>query len=424
MVTFKENKLNNDIKINTDSIATIIFVIFYSMPFFKWAVENLFELIGIQNIANIVILTLLYSCVLILCKINSKYIIVDFLFLLVGIISFFIITYTLHPEYNYVYFRADYGVLNYVLRPDNGIYAYLFVRMLNDPKNLHKGLTISSFITFFYSIILFYFSMKRGYWIGENYLGEVAKYSYDLNFGYNLVLPTCTFIYNGLHENKKFQLVMAIISLGMILIAGSRGPLLSIIIFALLYNIVNNIRSRNKIRSIIICFSVLLIIFITYNELDTIKIYLDNAGISSRTISKILENDISDVNGRDILWEAAINHIKRNPLGSGAMGARNILYRIHYVGHPHNLFLEIFIDYGLVIGSFIILKMILETTRILFLDENSDWSWIYLLFLAQACTLLTSYTYWHSNAIWGLLAVIICNKLTKKYFLKRGKNGK
>ncbi|MDO5026708.1 MAG: O-antigen ligase family protein [Tissierellia bacterium] len=394
---------------NTDLVAIFLFVIFYSMPFFKWSVGNVLELVGLESLATPLILLGLYGGVFLLISIDKKYYIPDFFILLASVVIFFVLTYLFHPEYNYVYFRDDYGVLTYVLRPDNGIYAYLFVRMLGKPESLLKGLTVSALITFFYSVILFIFALERGFWVGENYLGERVYYSYDLNFGYNLVLPACTFFYNGMKKDKKVQLLFSIISIFMILIAGSRGPFLAISIFLGLYFLINFIKSENKRRYIVFFILVLaLVIILTRkNTIHSIQIFLDNLGISSRTIDKILEGDIADGSGRGTIWTAAINHIKSNPLGSGAMGAREVLHRIHNVGHPHNFFLEIFIDYGIVLGSIFILAMLAGSGRVLFFQKNEKWKWVYLLFLAQAFTLLISYTYWHSTGIWGALGAYV-----------------
>lgn len=397
------------LRLNTDSIALLLFVIFYAMPFVQWGFGNVMGLIGLESIARVVLLLLMYSTCILLCLMSRKYDAFDFIVLLLVIILFFIITYILHPEYEYVYTREYYGVLPYVLRPDNGIYAYLFVRMLKEPEKLMKGLRVSGLLMMGYSILLLFFSLRRGYWIGENYLGETVHLSYDLNFGYNLLLPVCTFLLAGLKDRSIKDLILAVLGIIMIFIGGARGPFLGIIIFGVLYVLMSTSESKHKVRNILLILIIGGLVFIYYRAILTFAgNLLESVGISSRTITKLLDGSISEDNGRTMIWAAAVNCIRENPFGSGAMGARNAIYKIHFVGHPHNLFLEILIDYGVIIGFIFIIAMIVGSLRLLFAKKYINWRWIYLLFLAQACSLLTSYTYWHSNGIWGALAVAVC----------------
>lgn len=403
------------LRLSSDSIAELLFVVFYAMPFFRWGFENVMELVGLEKEGRATLLILLYLMVVLLCFLNNQYFIPDFILLYGAIVVFFLLTYLVHPEYHYVYTREYYGVLPYVLRPDNGIYAYLFVRLLRNPVQFEKSLRVSSFLMLCYSVLTLIFSLQRGYWFGENYLGETIQASYDLNFGYNLLLPVCTFLLSGLKEKKIIDLVLSAIGIIMIFIGGARGPFLGIMIFGVLYILMTISDSKHKVRNILLVLILGGLIFIYYRSILTLLgNALESFGISSRTITKILEGSISEDNGRALIWSTALNHIRSNPLGSGAMGARNALYQVHYVGHPHNLFLEILIDYGVIIGPIFIAVMIIGSLRILFAKKYAEWRWVYLLFFAQACSLLTSYTYWHSNGIWGALGVAVCAYWARK----------
>lgn len=400
---------NVTLTITTDSIAVMLLVMFYSMPFVRWIFDNVFGFVGLESLSRVALLFVMYSLCFFLFVIDRRYITYDFFVLLIIIVLFFLLTYLMHPEYEYVYTRDYYGVLPYVLRPDNGIYAYLFVRIVKKPNELMKGLTRSSYLMMVYSAIALAFALKRGYWIGENHLGVLTHYSYDLNFGYNLLLPVCTFLFKGLHEKDVKSLGFAAIGVIMIFIGGARGPFLGIILFCALYILMETSSSRHKVRNIMLVVFIGGLFFVYYRAIFTmLGDTLASFGISSRTITKLLEGGISEDNGRYLIWANAINHIKAHPFGSGAMGARNALYQIHYVGHPHNLFLELLIDYGVILGPIIIVVMIVGSLRIMFAKRYSQWKWVYLLFFAQACSLLTSYTYWHSNGIWGALAVAVC----------------
>lgn len=397
------------IKLNGDSLAILLFVMFYSMPFFRWVVENIFGLVSLSSFARPVILIVMYSLAALLVISNRKYSFLDFLLLLGLVVIFFALTYLFHPEYEFVYFREYYGVLPYVLRPDNGLYAYFFIRLLNEPRRLYKGLRISGYIMMAYSLVLLLFALRRGFWNEENYLGQSVRLSYSLNFGYNLVLPICTFAYGALYEKRKGDFFIVAIGVVMVLLGGSRGPFLALMVFGVLYILMSTTETKHKIRNILLILIIGLFLFIYYRSiLSALGSVLNSLHISSRTLDKLIQGSISEDNGRSVIWLAAINMIRENIFGYGAMGARHVLYHIHNVGHPHSFFLEIIIDYGVILGPILLAIMFIGSIKILFSKKYDEWRWVYLLFLAQACTLLTSYTYWHSTGIWGALGVAVC----------------
>ena len=395
--------------INTDTMACFLLVVFYSLPFFKWCAEKAMELAGMESLGIYALLIAVYAIVVVLCALNRKQEVLEFLILLSVIVAFFIVTYLIHPEYEYVYTREQYGVLPYVLRPDNGIYAYLFIRLVSKPDKILQSLHISSYFMLAFSALSLLLALSRGYWLGENSFGEEIHLSYDLNFGFNLLIPVCVFIFFGLQKKDIKELLLAAFGIGMIFIGGSRGPLLDIFIFCALYFAMTTLGSAHGIRNIAIAviLGVILIVFMD-QILNALVSILGALNINSRTITKLLEGSISEDNGRNLIWMTAINHIKAHPFGSGAMGARKAIYHVHYVGHPHNLFLELLIDYGIILGPIIIAVMIGGSIYILFSKRTYNWRWVYLILFAQACSLLTSYTYWHSTGIWGALAVAVC----------------
>lgn len=403
------NKENPAIMVNTDTVACLLLVVFYSLPFFKWCAEKAMELVGMESLGIYALIAVLYTIVFVLCALNRKQEVLEFLVLLSIIVAFFIITILVHPEYEYVYTRERYGVLPYVLRPDNGIYAFLFIRLVGKPDKILESLHISSYLMLAFSFTSLLMALSRGYWVGENHLGELQHYSYDLNFGFNLLIPVCVFIFFGLQKRSVKELLLAAFGIVMIFIGGSRGPILDIFIFCALYFVMTTLNSRNGVRNIVIAviFGAIMIVFL-HQILSALVSILGAFHINSRTITKLLEGSISEDNGRNLIWMTAIEHLKAHPFGSGAMGARNAIYHVHYVGHPHNLFLELLIDYGIILGPIIIAVMVGGSIYILFSKRTYNWRWVYLIFFAQACSLLTSYTYWHSTGIWGALAVAVC----------------
>ena len=111
--------------------------------------------------------------------------------------------------------------------------------------------------------------------------------------------------------------------------------------------------------------------------------------------------------------------IRENPLGYGAMGARHGIYEIIQVGHPHNVFLEILIDYGVFVGSGLIIAGLVTIFKLLMSNDIGEWKGLILIFVGLASQLLLSGTYWHRQGIWALLALFVGIRQWKKM---RGNN--
>ena len=221
--------------VSKDAIALFLFVAFYTMPFLQWFFGKAFFFFESKTISLWMVLALIYLPTFFLILSSKKYFVVDFFLLWISIVLFFGITYIVHDEYEYVYRREFYGVFDYVFRPDNGLYAYLFIRLVNNPKSLLSGLRISGFIMYFYSSLKLYLALNRGYWLEENYMGNAIQLSYNLNFGYDLLLFVCSFLYCALRYKKTIDVVMFVVGFLMILLGGSRGPVLDFAIFGMIY---------------------------------------------------------------------------------------------------------------------------------------------------------------------------------------------
>lgn len=420
----KRKKITIRLAISTDKITELLFIIFYSMPFCKWVLEQILGPVNTAVFDRIFILTILYATVFVLCVVSRQYLIVDFVGLLILIVFYFLLTYMVHPEYQYVYTREQYGVWEYVLRPDNGIYAYLFVRLISQPKRLIRSLKTSGYLMYGYSALRLYLALSRGYWIEENYLGESIHLSYSLNFGYSLVIFVCCFIYCAIKEKKIRYFILAGAGIVMIFLGGSRGPLLNIAIFIAIYILISISESRKKILYLIAFTLATIVLLLSYRQILMLTAnILDMLNLPSRTITKLLDGSIAEDNGRTRIWMAAVDMIKSNPFGYGAMGARHGLYNIHVVGHPHNVFLEILIEYGVFLGPVMIIWFFVNSIRIFIAQDLGEWKYVYLIFFAYASQLLTSYTYWHSTGLWAVLAVMVCIHEEKKGTKKRTKKG-
>ena len=234
-VSMKITLRKSSTKITSDQLCAISFVLFFSMPLLKRILQPL-------PLSLYLSIVLTYTPVVLVLFLNHKRITtIDFFFLLCFVVLFFCVTYLFHPEYSYWYDRDYYGVWDYVLRPDNGIYAYFFIRNIEDPKKILKYLIISSWLMFLHLGLDFYGFIKRGYWFGS-WEGKAYHSSYNLEFGYDLLLYELVFLYSSFRFKKPAYFVMSVVGFIMILSGGSRGPIIDLLLFLIGYMFYGKIR--------------------------------------------------------------------------------------------------------------------------------------------------------------------------------------
>lgn len=210
---------------------------------------------------------------------------------------------------------------------------------------------------------------------------------------------------------------MSLIGITMIVLGGSRGPLLCIAIFVAVYLIMRIADEKLIIKLVMAAVIGILglIVYSNFNHIiNIITNIMEQIGFTSRTLMMLLEGNVADDNGRQRIWNAAIQMIKDNPLGYGALGTRHIIYNYHDVGHCHQIFLEILVDFGVIIGGILILFFLINTFRIFTLNTIGKWRNVFLIFFARAFQLMLSGTYWHVASFWGCLgtgmAIYFCRK--------------
>ena len=398
--------------VSSDQLAELSCILYFSMPLIK-------RLIGQYTYLSIALTFI--PAVLLLCLDRRRQGWRDFLCLLFAVCFFFLITYFIHPEYEYYYARKYYGVWDYVLRPDNGLYAFLFIRLVDDPDKLLKCLLISAWLMFIDFGIKFVGYLNRGYWVSV--LDGVVRHStYNLAFGYDVLPFELTFLYVALKNKRLIHWIMAALGFVMLLAGASRGPMLNILIFLIAYLSVCIQRSKKKIIILGSLGVVAIVLYFGFTSiLNWVSQLLTKAGLSSRMIKMLIAGTASDDNGRMEIWSRAVQMIQEKPWGYGAMGSRQGIYDIISVGHPHNVFLEILIDYGVVAGAGIIIGGFVALFRILKMQNIGEWKGLALIYIGGSSQLLLSGTYWHRPGIWVLLAIGISVFYSRKR--EREKNG-
>ncbi|QQK80447.1 O-antigen ligase family protein [Salicibibacter cibi] len=197
---------------------------------------------------------------------------------------------------------------------------------------------------------------------------------------------------------SSFTITM-LISTWTLLLSGSQGPLLSTIagLLILLPLIKFNLK---KITFILIFSAVTAVFFLQINQFTLI-------------LERVMEGSDGDsISARLQLYSVAVDIIRENPLVGAGIGIFGSYY-------PHNLFLEIYAEGGILLLLILLIAFILITIKLMhyFIFNRSNF---YLgtslaITIASITALLFSFTYINVKFLWislGLLLVVSTTQYT------------
>lgn len=247
-------------------------------------------------------------------------------------------------------------------------FFYIFMPPLlfmveNDPqKRLRELYILSYFIVITLILVLFVSGMSR------------EEYDY-ISLGSATLPYWAIIVQNAFINHSSKSAIIGIISGLVLFLFASRGVGVSILAILLVYIWIYT-DLKNKI--VVVFLGVFVVALSSNIEAILMWIYqfFLNRGITIRFLYTFLfRNQISAFNmssGRTEIWELAIDAIKDNPLiGYGIMGDREPLSSYASNLWAHNMEIQIFMQFGIIIGTVIILFLIYIVVKML--RSNADW---------------------------------------------------
>jgi len=332
------------------------------------------------------------------------------MYLFIVLLACIVITCIVHPDYYSIFFeesgewQRDRIITQQVFAITSGFTILPIICLFNKSRDLLKCLLITSVIN---SIFCLYIYVTGNSSFTQSTI--TANDTYNMRMGYMALVPLVNLAYNaikGRQESMRIPYtILAVIMLWMVLITGARGPLLCVVIFAFMYLmfcIDYRFKRATKV-GIVILFVILGYLCINSTFIAMVGTLFSRIGISSRSINAMISGVLLDNNGRAILQERAFSLISEGgPFGYGFCASR-YLYSGSY---PHNLFLEILIDFGYVGGSIIILLIFLGIWRYLLNVKDKEWRFMFIALVSCAFgKLFVSSSLWVDTLFWEALAI-------------------
>lgn len=234
-----------------------------------------------------------------------------------------------------------------------------------------------------------------------------------MSLSYYILTAGCVCIYNVLNNGRLVHLPFAILSLFIILAAGCRGALVCILGFIFI-QIIHQLRvspnSRNtKYLKVGIFVIIMLFTFGIIGNIEVIATWFDRIGISSRSVSMLTESSFLEDNARDGIRKVVWRGIEENPFGYGLFGDRYITFK-YYIGgaeYSHNFLYEIWAEFGLLLGSILLIVIFLRLTKLYFIKfNNPSFSMMVILIPYGIFRLFFSGTYLNDIEFFMLMGLI------------------
>lgn len=333
-------------------------------------ISNVLTMVGLSGIIKTAIMaSLVYLPVGVIFLNRKKEFPYDFFILLSVILLLYGVTYAFYPEYDK---SISDEMWKNVVSLYGGVIGYLFIRMQPDPKRLKDALITAAFILFFYYFIQSLGAIGNGYW-EMTIDGQVKQKDYSMAFGYNMLLPSTIFACYGLKNKNILYLSLAVVGSIEILMLGSRAAALSLILFLVLYILFVGVRESKKAQKAVIItgFSLAALLFSVFYEKILISLggFFETLGFSSRTILRLLNGTIAEDSVRNVMWGKTREFIAQSAFtGKGFLSDRFLLGN-----YCHNIFLELLLDFGVIIGLALCALIVVTCVKMIFKCKSVEW---------------------------------------------------
>ena len=214
------------------------------------------------------------------------------------------------------------------------------------------------------------------------------------------ILLLVNILFGKIKLKSLSALIAFVISVSLILLGGSRGPLVSCVILSLISFFL--FFKNSNIKNIIFGFLFFLSIFFGFEYL--INSYSESINLVSRVNESLLSSDQISF-GREEHFKSAFKQFINNPI----LGDK--IFDNYSNFYPHNLFLESFMALGL-FGGLLFIFIIFR--NLVNFQQKKNYINLYVLFSIFLLFVCTSGSIWNSIEFWVIL-ILINNKYLYSY---------
>jgi len=410
-------------KDNLSWLVDFAFILTFASPETRFVLGRVLGSVGLSSVYTIVAAILMVCPVFVYALLARRLVFRRTLIVFIVVLILFLSTLVIHPDYLEWYTRDPYGVRFFLYAPDRGaLWMFFVVEACGSFARIWRNVQIGTVVLIPYYVYMAYRAhLEQGWW-GFNADGDLIQRSYDLDFGYGMgliiLVAVVAFFQKTNHRwVNLFWPVAAVVAMVGLVAFGSRGAFLCLsaaVVLAAMLVLVQAIMKKRAGPAILAAIAGIGF-YLLYRNFTALVSLLDTSlssrGINSRTLQQLETGEIFDDNGRQTIYALVTNAIKQDPVfGYGVFGDRPIVGPSFIWGYSHNLFLEIFVSFGVLLGSLILLALLLGCIRY-FVRASDRWQApLLLLALSMSARLLVSDTFWGNPFFWMMLALLLVQR--------------
>lgn len=311
------------------------------------------------------------------------------------VVLIFLILYSIRLVYDYYYggkmIRNEPSV--YMIYFFAGTFLPFIALTSVKSRQYHFSESVMTIIYYILSIIAIYFVFEFRFLIGTDF-GRLQRAEFGINpllVGYlgSMVLVFSIVRFRNYGRLYKVVIIFIIIlSVILLSISGSRGPIIAVGVPVIIYVLFSNINLQSKILFIFIIILSIIILPIVFEM------------IGSSAIRRLSRTDLSDSEERFITLSQTLHLFYAYPLTGYGI-------ELPQGRHPHNFILESFLTMGLVGGVLFIYMYIASLNKAIFNIRHNKLVQLSMLYIAVSVWVMFSSTIYFMNIYWILLALIL-----------------
>lgn len=217
-------------------------------------------------------------------------------------------------------------------------------------------------------------------------MGFITYWDYQM-FGIHISPFVMICAANYIKKRNFSNLLFFIVGVFFVLMGG-RQSLVGIMLGVLMLYYINrygNLSIKKTIQILLGVFIfVLLIILFAPFIIQLLISICEMVGVDSRTVSMLSGSELFDTSTRDYIYETSIYYIVNHGFQINGLMADKVFFGAHdsWIVYPHNLFLELMIDLGILLGGCVSVLIIYFFIKRLLLGSVEK-----RLFICTICTL-------------------------------------
>ncbi len=226
------------------------------------------------------------------------------------------------------------------------------------------------------------------------------------------ITPFVLILFVEFCKKKIFSNIIALSLSLLLILVGDRQSLLVVGISMLMIYIFINKKNTKKIVMASLATLLFLLIFYMFFEqiLNLLISIFVNAGMNTKIFSTLLEGEFLSTSSRDIIYETCINVIQSK--GAQYTGVFSGIYYVRSVGsnwmvYPHNMILEILMDFGTVIGTLLLLLLLIMIIKNCLMGSDDRRLFMICLSLMAIVRLMVSSSYLIEGNFYVLLIILL-----------------